>query len=414
MIRIFMRHKKLASGKYPIVLSITKDKKTKIFSLGISSEKKQWTGKKFNRRHPDYIALNEAINNQERKAETIVQNYRLNGEDFTLREFEIKFRAKEQKKVSLRSFWEKDIENLGKAGRIGTSDVSQSTFNSFFNFERDWKLTFEELTSAKLYDYETFLRSNGNQDSGIGIKMRTIRALFNLAIKRNIVDESKYPFKSYKISRLKGKSLKRALKKEEITKIKDFNPSQYPELLDAKNYFIFSYYTGGMNFYDMMKLQWSNIDGDRIHYVRSKTKGRFSIQVLEPVKRILDYYKSRQGNTSYIFPILLKENLTPSQTQNRRKKVLKQYNSKLKKIAALVGIDKPITSYYARHSMATNLKHNGVSTDIIGQAMGHQDIKVTQSYLMEFDDDVIDNAMKKLLEEPEVKYFKDEVEEIIA
>lgn len=404
MIRVFMRHKKLSNGKYPIVLSITKNKKTKIISLGISCEKKQWTGKKFNRKHPDYTALNHAISEQEQKAEEIVQEFQIQGEDFSLKQFEEKFRGKAKKTVTVRNFWKEETENLNRAGRTGTAAVSKDTFNSFFTFEKDKGLLFRDLNPAKLYDYEIFLRQNGNQDSGIGVKMRAIRSLYNLAIRKGVVDQKFYPFKSYKLSKLRGKSVKKALKKEEIKKIEAIDPNADPHLRNAKNYFLFSYYTGGMNFYDMMKLKWSNIDGNRIYYVRSKTKGRFSVEILEPVQKILNYYRAQERDTDYVFPILLKEDLTPMQIQNRRKKVLKQYNSRLKEIACIIGTKKPITSYTARHSMATNLKHIGVSTDIIGQAMGHQDIKVTQAYLKEFDDEVMDKAMKKLLEEETVKY----------
>lgn len=399
-----MRHKKLSNGKYPIVLSITKNKKTKVISLGIYCEKKQWTGKKFNRKHPDYIALNQAISEQEQKAEEIVQDFQLNGEEFSLKQFEEKFRGKKKKAITVRKFWKDEMENLIKAGRTGTAEVSKDTFNSFFTYEKNKQLQFRDLNATKLYEYETFLRQNGNQDSGIGIKMRTIRSLFNLAINKDVVDQKFYPFKIYKISKLKGKNVKKALRKEAIKKIEAICTRTYPHLVDAKNYFLFSYYTAGMNFYDMMKLKWSNIDSNRIHYVRSKTKGRFSIEIMEPVQEILNYYKAQQRSTEYVFPILLKEDLTPMQIQNRRKKVLKRYNARLKEIAKLIGSQKPITSYTARHSMATNLKHLGISTDIIGQAMGHQDITVTQAYLKEFDDEIMDKAMKKLLEEGEVVY----------
>lgn len=111
-----------------------------------------------------------------------------------------------------------------------------------------------------------------------------------------------------------------------------------------------------MNFYDLMKLRWENIDGDKLIYTRSKTKGRFIVKILEPVKDILNYYKSFNKNTNYVFPILLKEGLTPMQIENRKAKKLKRFNSDLKKIAEIIGIDKPITSYVARHSFATNLK----------------------------------------------------------
>jgi hypothetical protein len=120
---------------------------------------------------------------------------------------------------------------------------------------------------------------------------------------------------------------------------------------------------------------------------------------------ILSYYKKAKSNTGYVFPILLHDNLTPIQVENRKAKKLKRFNSDLKKIAEIVGINKTLTSYVARHSYATNLKQIGVSTDLISQSMGHQNIAITSAYLKDFDDDVIDDANEKLLMEPLSIYY---------
>jgi site-specific recombinase XerD len=101
-----------------------------------------------------------------------------------------------------------------------------------------------------------------------------------------------------------------------------------------------------------------------------------------------------------VFPILLKENLTPMQIENRKHKTLRRFNKQLKEIAKIQGVKKNVTSYVIRHSFATNLKYAGISADLIGQSMGHQDVSVTNAYLKEFKDDIIDDAMTKLLEEP--------------
>jgi integrase len=161
---------------------------------------------------------------------------------------------------------------------------------------------------------------------------------------------------------------------------------------------------GGMNFIDVMKLKWENIQGDRILYIRSKTKGRFSVKMLAPVGKVIDYYKSQNRATDYVFPILLRDNLTPMQVENRKHKTLSKFNQQLKEIAKIQGVEQNVTSYVIRHSFATNLKFAGISTDLIGESMGHHDVSVTKAYLKEFDDEVIDNAMNKLLEEPELKY----------
>ena len=88
------------------------------------------------------------------------------------------------------------------------------------------------------------------------------------------------------------------------------------------------------------------------------------------------------------------------QIENRKNKCLKKFNGDLKEIAKLQGIKTTVTSYTIRHSFATNLKYAGISTDIIGETMGHQNVNVTRAYLKEFEDEVLDNAMEKLLEEP--------------
>src|SRR5690606_14581741 len=132
-----------------------------------------------------------------------------------------------------------------------------------------------------------------------------------------------YPFEEYKISKLKTESRKIALSLEEYKKIKNVDLSSNPELIEAYNYFMFSIYTRGMNFKDMMTLKWSDIQNNRIFYVRSKTKGKLNFEIIPPVQEILDFYKSQNRTTDYVFPILLKDDLTPIQIANRHHKVLR-------------------------------------------------------------------------------------------
>ena len=85
---------------------------------------------------------------------------------------------------------------------------------------------------------------------------------------------------------------------------------------------------------------------------------------------------------------------------NRKIKTLRGYNRKLKEIAKILNIEGNITSYTARHSFATNLKFAGISTDIISQSLGHSNLNITQAYLKEFENEIVDEAIKKLLQEP--------------
>ena len=404
MITILIRSKKLANGEHPIVLRITKDKKSKIISLGLSCLKSHWKSGEISKKHLNASVKNRVLLKQKQKALQIIDEFKLDGVDFTLSQFEDKFRGEKSSNVTVSEFWKEKISDLNKAGRTGNARAYKDVYNSFFKFQKDKNLVFREVTPNLLDKYETYLRSNGNTDGGIGLKMREIRALYNDAIKKGVVDEKYYPFKLYKVSKLKGKGIKKAISRQEMKLMEALDTEKYPHLIDAKNYMIFSYYMGGMNFVDMMKLKWDNIQEERVLYVRSKTKGRFSVKMLEPVKQIISYYKAQARSTNYVFPILLKDNLTPIQTENRKHKTLSRFNKQLKEIAQIQGVSQNVTSYVIRHSFATNLKFAGISADLIGESMGHHDVSVTKAYLKEFDDDIIDDAMRKLLEEPKLKY----------
>ncbi|HFG0566271.1 site-specific integrase [Flavobacterium psychrophilum] len=401
-IKILLRDKATKEGLFPIVLKIIKDRKPKVISLGMECLKKDWdeANSQFKKNHPNYIQRNRVLLKLKEKALKVIDGFNIEEVDFTLTQFEDSFRGKKDSNISVRLFWEDKIADLNKAGRTGNARAYLDTMNSFFKFAKNFQLKFRDINVEMLDKYETHLRATGSKDGGIGVRMRELRALYNDAIKRGIVDEKLYPFKTYKVSKLKGSGIKKALTKSEIKKIIDFDELKHPHLAESKKLFLFSYFTSGMNFFDIMKLRWSNIQNGRIVYTRSKTKGNFSVKILEPVRIILDEFKNQNITTDYVFPILLKEGLTPIQVENRKAKKLKQFNRDLKKIAEIQGIESKVTSYVARHSYATNLKESGVSTDMISQSMGHQNVGITTAYLKDFDNNIIDDANEKLLQEP--------------
>jgi site-specific recombinase XerD len=69
---------------------------------------------------------------------------------------------------------------------------------------------------------------------------------------------------------------------------------------------------------------------------------------------------------------------------------------RLKQIGEELNLPIPLTTYVARHSQATIMKKAGIPTSIIKEIMGHSSERVTQIYLDSFDNEQIDNAMKKL------------------
>jgi integrase len=405
-IKFLLRNKPTNEGLYPVVLRVTKNRKSKIISLSFKCNQSDWdeVNLQFKKTFPNHTQSNLVLAKLREKALKIVNDFELEENDFTLDMFEEKFRGIELNKTTVLNFFEEIITDLIKSGKVGNAKAIKETKSSFFDFCKKKTIMFKEITPALLDKYEVYLREKNNSDGGVAFKMRELRAVYNKAIKKNIVEEKHYPFKVYKISKLKVGNIKKALSREEIALIQNLDESKYPNLVEAKRLFMFSYYTRGINYMDLSLLKWSNISGDKIQYIRSKTKGVFSFKLLPPAIEILDYYKTTFKGTNYVFPILLRENMTPTQIQNRKHKKLKKINSDLKKIAEILGLDKSISFYTARHSYATNLKYLGVSVEKISQSMGHKNVAITMSYLKAFNDEDIDAENEKLLFEVQPKY----------
>lgn len=398
-IKIVIGNKPMSDGNYGIYLRITKNRKKKEISLGIRCKAEHFENGELNKKHKDHKIDNEVIVELKRKAYTIVRDFQRESYNYSLEEFENKFRGieDENQKVDTIQFFDEIINELEFSERLGNARAYKETKDALIRFSGE-SILFEEITSAFLEKFEAFMRARGNKDSGIAFKMRELRALFNTAIRRKLISKDLYPFEEYKISKLKIQKNKRALSVEDFKKIKEVDLSERPDLLEAYNYFMFSFYVCGINFIDMMQLKWSDIQDGRIYYTRSKTKGQFSIKITDNVQEMLDYYKSQNRPTNYVFPILLKEDLTPLQVANRKHKVLGRFNRKLKEIAKIAEIDKNLTSYVARHSFATIHKKIGTPTDVISELMGHSDVQITMTYLKEFDNEVLDKTNRKLLD----------------
>ncbi|KJD33991.1 integrase [Tamlana nanhaiensis] len=399
-INILLRKKANARGEYPIVMRIVKERKSKTITLGISCYEKDWdfNNKRFKKSHPNWNQRNRILLKLEQRALKIVDDFLAQKLDFTLAQFEEKFRGTKLTKTSnVLEFFDMIIKEMVDADRISNANAYKSTKDSLLKFKGN-HIPFQSVTPEFLEKYEAFLRINGNQNGGIAFKMRELRSIINKAITRKLIPQEIYPFRDYKISKLKSKPTKRALTIDEFRSIRDIDLSEHPHLIETHNYFMFSIYTRGMNFQDMMLLKWSNIQNGRIHYTRSKTKGKFNLEVIDKAQEILDYYKTQNRFTQYVFPILLKEDLTAQQIHYRKCKVLSMYNKRLKELGRLANIEKPLTSYVARHSFATILKMSGTPIEKISEMMGHADVNITMSYLKEFDNETLDKENRKLMD----------------
>ncbi len=225
----------------------------------------------------------------------------------------------------------------------------------------------------------------------MGIYMRQLRAIINLAIKEGIMSQEKYPFKKYQIPA--GRNVKKALIEREIELLLNFVPEKEDEQ-KALDFWLLSYLCNGLNFADIIALKPENIDGNYLHFIRQKTK-RTKKKDLRPIKVglnsrakiIIEKWKNADSANPYLFPVL-NTDLSATTIKYRCQRFIKWVNKRMEAIGKELKIQQSIGTYAARHTFSTVLKRKGVSTEFIKEALGHSSVTVTENYLDSFTDDV--------------------------
>lgn len=392
--------KENTNGEKSIIISFIKNRKNTSLSIGKTCKEKDWSFEtsRVKKSHPNHSNINKFIDRRIKIIDEIVEEYDKNGIFYTLTDLISKIKTISGRKLTLTytKFHERVIEDLNKADKVGSAKVEKDTLNSLQRFFKKKDIGFNELDYVALKKFEAYCISRGNKQSSIAIRMRTLRSVFNQAIKSQIITEKQYPFKQYKISQLKGSGKKEYLNEDEIELLKAYG-SEDEKYVFAKDMFLFSYYSRGINFLDLIKLEKSYLNGERINYIRSKTGVPVSFKMNEYTRSVIQKYSTNK-DSKYIFNIINTENPTQVYLKNRSKKVLTYYvNQQLKEIMKDLKINKNISYYCARHSFATVLKFNNISIETIREALGQKDIKSTMSYLNTLPDNKLDKIIEDVL-----------------
>ena len=395
---VYYKNKTLSNGEHPLMLRITKDRKSKYQSLGISIPPQFWDFEKNQpkRNCPNKDAILRLITEKTKEYQEQLIELKIENRDFTAKSIVEKVTKPTKRKTVGELFIER-IQELKDTKRLGYAESHETVYHSLLNFNGHLDIYFSEIDKEWLQKYEAWLRKIGNKENTIGIRFRTLRAVYNIAMEKQFVKPECYPFRSYKVSKLHQDTAKRALTKNDVLDIINYQAQskkcRYRQL--TVDLFAFSYFMGGINFKDIAYLKDENIIDNRLSYIRRKTKQLITLPLQPQAIEIISKYKS--ADNPYLFPILSSHPLTENQQRNRIRQAAKSVNRNLKAIGEELNLPIDLTTYVARHSFATVLKRSGVNTSIICEAMGHSSEKVTQIYLDSFENEQVDAAMSNLL-----------------
>lgn len=383
---------------YPVKLRITYERKQKYFLTKYNLTEEKYENLMFGKKLSDNDKVKrEKIYDYESKAVNIINEMPV----FTWERFENLYYTDRAAKEFVEKAFNEYIKYLNKAERLGTASSYQCAIHSLELYQKEIK--FRDVTINFLENYEKWMLSKGKSISTIGIYLRPLRAIYNKAITDGHLSKEHYPFGKNRYEIPTSKNTKKALKISQIGEIFNYKPVPGSNEEKCRDYWLFMYLCNGMNVKDMCLLQYKNIKGETLEFIRAKTVRTkriaepIRIFLLDEVKAIIEKWgnKKRNGDT-YIFPELI-EGLTKERERKLIQQLTKMINKRMKGIGENLGMEYKITTYFARHSFASVLLRKGKSTEFISEAIGHGDVKTTKTYLAGFDDDEKVEAAKALI-----------------
>ena len=247
----------------------------------------------------------------------------------------------------------------------------QTLRNHVYDFiELEYNLSdvpLRSLNYAFIESFDLYLRSNKGIGNNTTVKyVQGFRRLMNLAVKYDWLHKDPFLLYDKKI-KVKDATF---LDEKELKAIEEHRFAS--KRLDVvRDIFIFGCYTGYAPV-DMHKLTQNNlVEGDEnqiwIMTKRTKTGINSDVPLLPMAQEIIEKYKNDPYciETGHLLP----------------KRSTQKMNTYLKEIAEIVGVNKSLHQYVARHTFAcTVIMANGLSMEVLSKMLGHTNLKQTMHY----------------------------------
>ncbi len=323
------------------------------------------------------------INDDTERLRVIIMNLDRKKCDYTVDDIVEKYMSTDTV-VGFVSFARKLILDIRHIGRHTTADHYASALNSLMRYHGDQEIPFDSFDNKLISGYESYLRDLNLCPNTTSYYMRNLRSIYNNAVEQELTI-SRDPFR--RVFTGVEKTVKRSVPVDMVKALLRLDLSIDPMLDLARDLFIFSVYTRGMAFIDLVYLKKDNIRKGYLTYRRHKTTRLLNIKLEKPMLDIIDKYND--GESEYTFPLI------KSCSKAIRSQYLNAYKTmsrRLRKIGEMIGVKEVLTFHRARHTWASAAKKNNVPMSVIKEGMGHDSERTTQIYLDSLDSEDVDNA----------------------
>jgi integrase len=365
------KNRKNKKNQSPLFCRLTLNGNRKQLSTGINIESEHWDTKNqvILKSHKSAILYNSQLDKIKSKVNSIYMILRLQENPFSIEDIHDKYFGKELKKSEFILSYYKQY--LAKIKKLVGLEIKDNTYKKFVYVGNHleaflkWKYKktdypLEELNLQFLSDFDYYLKTEKKQEQiTINKTIQRLRTPIKQAISEGYLDRD--PFILHKSKTVRKTVI--FLTTEELKTLEEA-VLQQKRLSTIQDLFIFCCYTG-LAFNEMAHLEKQNIqigfdDINWIQMKREKTQRQISIPILPKAQEVINKYST---DNNRIFP--------PISNQ--------KFNSYLKEISAITGIEKRLTHHIARKTFAsTVLLYNDVPMEIVSELLGHSNMVITQ------------------------------------
>ncbi len=350
--------------------------------------------------------VNLFLENQRQELGRIVSELECEGRPFTVHDVTSAYRQRYDNRY-VHTFFRRQIEDLRKAGALGTANKYKATLVAFEKFAGLRRVDFDSVDENMLLDFERYLRQIPLSPNTVAFYLSNFRAVYNKAQKRGYVTHDRSPFRAVPVHIQKTR--KRAVSAEVIRRVATAEFPDSDKLNRARDLFMFSFYTRGMSFVDMAYLRQEDVRDGFVRYRRRKTGQVYTVRIIPEVQTILDRYREQcapwalpvlldYGEDGLLHPLVF-EGATSDERLRfetklylRYKYSLSHYLRSLRSMRRRLDLPVGLSFNVARHSWASLARRQGVPVSIISVGLGHTSEKTTQIYLDELDNSAVDAA----------------------
>ena len=383
------KNRKNKKNQSPLFCRITLNGNRKQISTGINIESEHWDTKNqvILNSHKSAILYNSQLDKIKSKVNSIYMILRLQENPFSIEDIHDKYFGKELKKSEFILSYYKQY--LSKIEKLVGLEIKDNTYNKFVYVGNHleaflkWKYKktdypLKELSLQFLSDFDYYLKTEKKQEQiTINKTIQRLRTPIKQAISEGYLDRD--PFILHKSKTVRKTVI--FLTTEELKTLEEAVLLQ-KRLSLIQDLFVFCCYTG-LAYNEMAHLEKQNIQigFDNINWIqmkREKTQRQISIPILPKAQEIIEKYST---DSNCIFPSISNQ----------------KFNSYLKEISAITGIEKRLTHHIARKTFAsTVLLYNDVPMEIVSELLGHSNMTITQESYGKVVQKKVSEEMKKL------------------